>query len=247
MQKSIEHYGLAERILQYGKDWSQEFEDVPNVGGPARGLTHPEEIISVGQQVFNVINAKNMSPSEKVLKLLNNTLNPFEKEYNFNRLQLRDSTTSEMSRMKFVDIANPKKAPSLQKFMHKGTNFLPRHQKEVDQIIKEAREDLDLPFDELYHRQKQVIQDVIDAEKALKEKMAALPDPAADMMLDLSKVSAKQRSEVQDVLDRLDSAFTVSQRRKKEAFLNEKLKRIQDDSKTGAYKFDYSETSDLKE
>jgi len=27
---------------------------------------------------------------------------------------------------------------------------------------------MDLPFDELYHSQKKVIQDVIDAEKALK-------------------------------------------------------------------------------
>ena len=29
---------------------------------------------------------------------------------------------------------------------------------------------MDVPFDELYHAEKQVIQDVIDAEKALKAK-----------------------------------------------------------------------------
>lgn len=30
---------------------------------------------------------------------------------------------------------------------------------------------MDMPFDELYHKQKKVIQDVIDAEKALEEKV----------------------------------------------------------------------------
>ena len=38
---------------------------------------------------------------------------------------------------------------------------------------------MDLPYDELYHRQKQVIAEVIEAEKALEEKMNSLPDPAA--------------------------------------------------------------------
>ena len=36
---------------------------------------------------------------------------------------------------------------------------------------------MDLPFDELYHKEKKVIQDVIEAEKALEEKLASLRDP----------------------------------------------------------------------
>ena len=91
---------------------------MPNVGGLPEGSTKPEEIISVGQQVFNVISAKNMTAQEKVFRLLNDTLNPFEKEYNFNRDQLRDSTNPEMARMKDPDIADPRVPPSLQSFMY---------------------------------------------------------------------------------------------------------------------------------
>ena len=53
LRKSIEHYGLTERILQQGKDFSKELEDVPDVGEP--GKTMPEEIVSISQQVFNVL------------------------------------------------------------------------------------------------------------------------------------------------------------------------------------------------
>ena len=49
---------------------------------------------------------------------------------------------------------------------------------------------MDLPYDELYHKQKQVIAEVIEAEKALEDKVNSLPDPAASKMLDISKLSA---------------------------------------------------------
>jgi len=35
LRKSIEHYGIGERILMQGKDFSKELEDVPNVDEPA--------------------------------------------------------------------------------------------------------------------------------------------------------------------------------------------------------------------
>lgn len=105
---------------------------------------------------------------------------------------------------------------------------------------------MDMPFDELYHKQKKVIQDVIDAEKALEEKIQSLPDPSDLYKLDTNKLTAEQRGEVASILDRFQSPFSVSQNRKKEALLDEKLKQIQDGSHTGAYKFDYSETADLK-
>ena len=43
---------------------------------------------------------------------------------------------------------------------------------------------MDLPFDELYHSQKKVIQDVIDAEKALKSKLDSLTDPFDQFLID---------------------------------------------------------------
>ena len=66
LRKSIEHYGIEERILIQGKDFAKEFEDVPNVGLPPHGIVKPEDIISVSQQVFNVLNSKNIAPRDKV-------------------------------------------------------------------------------------------------------------------------------------------------------------------------------------
>ena len=113
-------------------------------------------------------------------------------------------------------------------------------------MIQEARDNANMPFDELYHTQKKVIQEVIDAEKALQDKMDSLPDPYDQFSIDKTKLSAEQRSEVEDIIDSLSSPFTVSQKRRKEALLDERLKQIQSGSQSGAYKFDYSETADLK-
>jgi len=49
LRKSIEHYGIGERILMQGKDFSKELEDVAHVYEPVDGSTKIEEILSVGQ------------------------------------------------------------------------------------------------------------------------------------------------------------------------------------------------------
>ena len=54
---------------------------------------------------------------------------------------------------------------------------------------------MDLPFDELYHKQKKVIQDVIDAEKALKTKVDSLVDPFDQFLIDPSKLTPQQHAE----------------------------------------------------
>ena len=65
------------------------------------------------------------------------------------------------------------------------------------------------------------------------------------MNLDPSKLSSRDRSSVQDILDKIDSPFSVSQRRRKEDLIDDRLREVKAGSHTGAYKFDYSETADL--
>ena len=98
------------------------------------------------------------------------------------------------------------------------------HQKTVDDIVEEQRANMNMPFDELYHKQKKVIQDVIDAEKALEDKVASLVDPADRYILDTNKLTTEQKGDAARVLERFQSPFSVSQRRRKEALLDEKLK-----------------------
>mgnify|MGYP000504053814 CR=1 FL=1 len=58
-----------------GKDFARELEDVPNVGKEHKpndllGDIKPENIISVGQQVANLLSTKNVTAEEKVYQLL---------------------------------------------------------------------------------------------------------------------------------------------------------------------------------
>ena len=114
LRKSVEHYGLKERILVQGKDFAKELEDVQDVNQPAQSISMAEEIISVGQQVTNVLRAKNISPEDKVIQLLTKTLNPFEDNYNFGVAALRDTTNPELDSLKVANAADPRIPASLQ-------------------------------------------------------------------------------------------------------------------------------------
>jgi hypothetical protein len=48
---------------------------------------------------------------------------------------------------------------------------LPEYKENIDNMIKDLKENADKPFDELYHKEKTLIQNVIDAEKELKRKV----------------------------------------------------------------------------
>lgn len=60
LRQSIAHYGIGERILLEGKDFAKELEDVPTVG--QYDNLKIENVISVGQQVANVLHEKNLDP-----------------------------------------------------------------------------------------------------------------------------------------------------------------------------------------
>jgi len=47
-------------------------------------------------------------------------------------------------------------------------------------MVEKLRDNFDLPFDELYHKEKKLIEQVIKAEKALKTKEQQMPDPMGE-------------------------------------------------------------------
>lgn len=54
--------------------------------------------------------------------------------------------------------------------LRKGKGFLPRVKSQMDEIIAEVRDRLELPFDELYHKERNLLQAVVEAEKAIRRK-----------------------------------------------------------------------------
>ncbi len=51
--------------------------------------------------------------------------------------------------------------------MREGSDFKPESKAMLNEMIQDLRNKSDLPFDELYHKEKSLVQAVIEAEKAL--------------------------------------------------------------------------------
>lgn len=49
-------------------------------------------------------------------------------------------------------------------------------QSQMLQHVEKLRSQMDTPFDELYHKEKKLIADIVDAQRALKTKERTLPD-----------------------------------------------------------------------
>lgn len=52
------------------------------------------------------------------------------------------------------------------------SQFRRRYKKSFEEMLERAKNDLETPFDEIYHREKQVIGAVIDAQKRLEKRQA---------------------------------------------------------------------------
>ena len=51
------------------------------------------------------------------------------------------------------------------------------YQKQIDAKVQDLRDKFDLPFDELYHKEKRLVDQVVKAEEELKKKIKSLPIP----------------------------------------------------------------------
>lgn len=76
IQDQLKHFGSTERILVEKKNFNLELEDIED---PATSLfkLKAEELLSVQDQINNVIHSKNWSPEEKFVRLMKGALNPF--------------------------------------------------------------------------------------------------------------------------------------------------------------------------
>ena len=81
--EQIDHMGVEERIFFEEKDWSKEFEDLKNLRDPFNDSMRTEEILSVSEQVSNVMKFRNLSPEERLFQLMTRSFDPF-RAANFN-------------------------------------------------------------------------------------------------------------------------------------------------------------------
>ena len=188
-----------------------------------------------------------MSSHDKIYNLLKGTLNPFdEKNFADVHLETTSTRTIENEMKKEIKIPDPRVPKSLLNLYYAGNKFKKDEKVQIDQLIEDLRASMDLPFDELYHKEKSVIQNVIEAEKALELKLASLKDPIQQQEIDETKLTPSQRKEYYDILDQFASPFEISKNLRSKNHLSEKLESLQSQNETCAYCFDYSESQDIK-
>jgi hypothetical protein len=175
---SMKHFGVSERILHEKKNFDKELEDIgASFQYPNR--VQIEDVLSVQQQIHFVIESKNLTAEEKFAQLMSRALNPFIKP-NWGREHLKHSEHPALDEHKFLDVPDPRLTRSMLRTMREGSDFTPESEAMVQALIEDVRGRMDLPFDELYHKEKALVQAVIKAQTDLKEKEADLKSPIAD-------------------------------------------------------------------
>lgn len=121
--------------------------------------------------MYDIYSIKKMSTEEKLYRLLKKELNPFI-EGNFNELAIGDADRDLANEFKYSNLPDLNLSKTLMRKMALNTDFKPEFKERFYGMLNRLREDFELPFDEIYHREKKVIADIIEAQKMLEQKQA---------------------------------------------------------------------------
>ena len=98
--------------------------------------------------------------------------------------------------MRIFKHVNVLDSPSLARELNKEKDFKPEFEEDILDTVEFLRSQLDIPFDELYHKETMLVKEVILAEKALREKEKILPNPLGDRLVKIKDL--KNDLEVSD-------------------------------------------------
>lgn len=123
---------------------------------------------------------------------MNNNLNPFLKPL-WNKTQLRFADESENfpKQMELFDVYD--KSMSVMRMMRTGSRFTREAEKKIHEMVDEYKDDYTVAFDELYHREKDLVAAVIAADKALKAKQATFDSLALKFALTKNEITQLTR------------------------------------------------------
>lgn len=165
----LRHFGIEERELLDHKNYEFELEDINMSSYDA---LRPEHIFSLNRQVANVVNSKDLSPEEKFQLLFTRKLNPY-RERSWAEEDLRHAEAKHISLRKELEMYDIYRySKSLLRLSRMGSKFEKESEKKVKNLVSEMRGRYDIPFDELYHKEKGLVDAIIEAETALKNREA---------------------------------------------------------------------------
>jgi hypothetical protein len=110
-----------------------------------------------------------------------NQLNPFL-ERNFNKAQLAFSDSPQLGSDIRIPTkpADPNMAPTVNRILFEGYTYTEESIEGIQAQIAQLRDQFDMPFDELYQKEKKLVDAVIKATEALRTKETLLPSPIGE-------------------------------------------------------------------
>ena len=85
------------------------------------------------------------------------------------------------------------------------------------------RAEMDTPFDELYHKERKLVLDIVRLEKTLKDIRAEQPNPAINRMIALEEIEDNDSEYGDAYLEASESQFQKDQRRQMKMQKRERL------------------------
>ena len=101
-----------------------------------------------------------------------------------------------------------------------GYRFLDENLEDLEEHVASLKDKFDIPFDELYHKEKRLVDAVIKATQALQAKEAALPNPMGDeRTFSLNELQGEYLAEEFQA----EHPFIRAERKRNEKLLNESI------------------------
>ena len=169
LKDSIQYFDENERILLEGRDFRKEVDHVGNPFEPQ--LNHLEQIISVNQQIQDVYLLKNLTAEDVLHKFLRKELNPFVTG-NFLPDQIESANNDLAKKWKHYTLPDIFETKTGMRRKGLKSEFRGKFKKAFEEMLERVRSEVEVPFDEIYHREKSVIAAVIDAQKRLEQRQA---------------------------------------------------------------------------
>lgn len=129
-----------------------------------------------------------MPTERKIYALLTGRV-PFKEERNFSdtNLAFADATTVGDERFALF----PKPNASISELRREGRAPRPFHEEALEKInarVKKMREETDQPFDELYHKERKLVMDIVRLEKLLNQIRDTQPHPMGNAMFNVDEI-----------------------------------------------------------
>ena len=176
LDRLLKDYGNFDRVLHTLKDPNKELEDIDYEINPVgQDILKPEEIISVAEQIRNIMNWKNhkhgAGPGIRKEGPVDYETPNFN-THDFETAKLNENTV-EGTEMRLANKGHNIDVTKLKNSKMWFNNFRDEILQEYITKVHEARHNLDMPFDQMYHKEKALIDNLVKAEKELQDALVA--------------------------------------------------------------------------